>query len=94
MNRAFHLTAIERFHHFTLSTHTLLDFAGVLERRRRIRFDHDNPSGQWSRGLRARQVQDLLETLGREQTHACPFTLQHRIGGHRGSVHEVRNVVG
>ena len=57
------LLAIDRIDGLTARAHPLVRLARVLERRRRIRLDHDDPAGERARCLRPCEMQDLLEAL-------------------------------
>ncbi len=75
----FDLIALDGLDDLALCAHPLLRLARVLERGRRIGLDHDDPSGQRARRLRAGEVEDLLEAVRRDQTHARALRLEHRV---------------
>ena len=52
----------------------------VLQVRERVRLLHDHPAGERSGGLRAREVEHLLEVLGDQQTHSRALFLEHDVG--------------
>ena len=74
--------------------HPLDRLARVGQRGRRIGLDHDDPARQRAGRLRAREVQDLPEALGRDQPHARALGLQHRVGRDRRAVDDVAEVGG
>src|SRR5713101_1055777 len=51
----------------------LFGFACVLECRRRIRLDHDDPTGQRPRCPGAGEVEDLFEPLSSDETNLAPL---------------------
>ena len=54
----------------------------MLQIREWVRLLHDHPAGERSGGLRAREMEHLLEVLGDQQPHLCAFLLEHDVGRH------------
>ena len=73
------LCLVDRDDGVTLGVHALGCLARVRERRGRVRLDHDDPAREGAGGLGPRQVQDLLEALGRDQPDAGTLGLEHRV---------------
>lgn len=88
-----HLLPVDGDHDFALSAHPLPRFPGVLQGGGRVGLDHDDPSGEWPRRLRAGEMEDLPEALGRDQTYAGSLGLQHRVRRHRRPMLEEGNLL-
>ena len=84
--------AVDGLDHLALGAQALPRLSRVLERGGRIRLDHDDPAGERPRGLRARQVEDLPEALGRDQADSSALRLQHRVRGDGRAVLDVGDV--
>jgi hypothetical protein len=66
--------------------------ARVREGGRRVGLDHDDPPSQRAGSLGAREVQDLLEPLRRDQPDTRAFRLEHGVRGHGRPVEDVAHL--
>ncbi len=85
---------VERRDDLAARIHAFPDAAGQLEIGQRIRLLHDDPAGKRSRRLRARQMQNLLEVLGDQETDFGALCFQHDVGRHRRAVKERGDIGG
>ena len=72
--------------------HPLDRLARVGERGRRVGLDHDDPARERAGRLRAREVEDLLEALRRDQADAGALGLEHGVRRHGRAVKDVADV--
>ena len=86
------LRLVDLDHGLAARPHPLDRLARVGERGRRVRLDHDDPARERARRLRAREVEDLREALGRDQPDAGALRLEHRVRRDRRAVEDVAEV--
>ena len=85
---------VQRGDHLPAGVYAFDGFAGVFQRRGRVRFLHNHPTGEWARRPGARQVEDLLKALGRNQANLGALALQDGVGCHGRPVHNLGDVAG